>query len=138
MTTRSGRAAHPPKRYRPEGSTAAEPLEEEDDFVAAAAEEPPRRVRPAIRSLPDTLAAASKAQQETLNSILAEMKTHTILMKRTLRNLSETQEAILDIHEALAVVTKEAVPPPPPPPPVVGQQLKASKDSEIQQPIIEK
>lgn len=131
MTTRSGRAAHPPKRYRPEGGGSADPLEEDDDLVAEETPQPPRRVRPAIRSLPDTLAAASKAQQDTLNSILAEMKVQTVLMKKTLRNLSETQEAILDIHEALAVATKEAVVPPPPA--VVFQQLKASKDSEVQQ-----
>lgn len=128
MTTRSGRAAHPPKRYRPEGA-AGEPLEEDDDLVAAAAEEPvvPRRVRPAIRSLPDTLATASKAQQDTLNSILAEMKVQTVLMKRTLRNLSETQEAILDIHEALAVVTKEAAVPAPPAVVVQQQQPTGEK-----------
>jgi hypothetical protein len=127
MRRHSDRAAHPPKRFRPGQEEDAPELEDE-----AVVE---RRVRPAIRNLPDALAAAGKIQQETLTLILAELKTQTMLQKKTLRYLSETQEAILDIHEALAVATKEMPtqqqqqqPVPMPTPPSVMQQLNASKD----------
>lgn len=121
MSTRSGRASHAPKRFRPgqEEDAAAEP---EDEAPVA-----DRRVRPAIRNLPDALATFGKIQQETSAAILAENKAQTALQKRMLRYLSEMNEALLDIHEALAVAAKEApaqqaAPPPPPP------QLNASKD----------
>lgn len=102
MSTRSGRTVQPTKRYRPEDSGNNNAVEDEfsDEPVV-------RRTRPTLRNLPESLAAGAKAQQETLGAILKEMNTHTVLMKKTLRSLMETQEAILDIHEALALVTKD-------------------------------
>jgi hypothetical protein len=102
---------HPTKRYRPEGglpvaaSAAVAADEEEGD------EEPIRRPRhPVIRNLPETVAAACKAQNETMTAILKELATQTALLKKISRYSFETYEAVVDIHEALAIVTKEAAP----------------------------
>lgn len=106
-STRSGRTVHVTKRYRPDALPRGveEPAVEEEEEDA-----PVRRVRSTIRSLPDVLAAASKAQHDTLMAMLKEMQTHTNLLKRSVRILSETLEATLDIHEGLAIVAKDAVP----------------------------
>lgn len=109
MSTRSGRTVHTTKRYRPEGgppiavaASAVAADEEEDD------EEPIRRPRQTvIRNLPETVAAASKAQNETMTAILKELATQTILLKKIARYSFETYEAVVDIHEALAIVTKD-------------------------------
>lgn len=111
MSTRSGRVVHTTKRYRPEESlsnktTAAAAVgggDEDEDFE----EEPIRRTRPALRNLPETLAASSKAHQDTLIAVLKETTTQTVILKKTLRYLKELNEVLVDIHEALAIVTKE-------------------------------
>lgn len=129
MSTRSGRTVQPTKRYRPEDFIATEakvvdfgPEEGNDDDD----EDLPRtRGRRVINNLPEALAAASKAQHETMMATLREMATQTNLLKRCLRILSETQEAILDIHEGLAIVTKDTQ----------QQPLAASKD-DIQQQLV--
>lgn len=127
MSTRSGRASHAPKRYRPGQQQQEEP--DEDEFADELLSQ--RRVRPAIRNLPDALAGAAKIQQEALAAILAENKVQTALQKRMLRYLSELNDVLVDIHEALAVATKE-VPAQQqvaaPPPQLVAVQLNASKD----------
>lgn len=135
-STRSGRTVHATKRYRPDelprGVSAPEEHQEPEG------EEPVRRVRSTIRSLPEILTAASKAQHDTLMAMLKEMTTHTALLKRSVRIISETQDAILDIHEGLAIVTKDTAPPPTPPPQamvVAAPPLNVSKE-DIQVPTL--
>lgn len=111
MSTRSGRTVHTTKRYRPEGgppvAVAATVADEEEGD-----EEPIRRPRQTvIRNLPETVAAACKAQNEIMTAILKELAAQTALLKKISRYSFETYEAVVDIHEAFAIVTKEAAPP---------------------------
>jgi hypothetical protein len=106
---------HTTKRYRPEGgppvAVAASAVVADEEEVD---EEPIRRPRQTvIRNLPETVAAACKAQNETMTAILKELATQTALLKKISRYSFETYEAVVDIHEALAIVTKEVAPPPP-------------------------